>query len=71
MPEKTLHKKNARRSDQSGRANVENDGRIVSHRERPYDMVRDDPDEWQRGCLGFGIMLCIAWGFGVLWGVLA
>lgn len=48
MPEKTLHKKNARRADQSGRAN---DPQIYNSITRAvkYDMARQRSDEWKRG----------------------
>ena len=69
------HKKNARRALESGRANdprIDSSlARAVLYSERKYDRAREAPEEWARGCRGFGIMLCIAWGLGVMWGVLA
>lgn len=69
------HKKNARRALESKRANDQQVysslARAVLYTSRKYDRSIDAPEEWMRGCMGFGIMLCIAWGLGVLWGVLA
>ena len=31
-----------------------------------YDMARDDPETWERGCRGAGAMLCIVLAIGVL-----
>jgi hypothetical protein len=48
MPEKTLHKKNARRADQSGRANDQQAMNSIT-RAVKYDMERCRRDEWERG----------------------
>lgn len=69
------HKKNARRALESKRANDQQVcnslARAVLYTSRKYDMARDEPDEWARACKGAGIMLCAAWGIGIIWGVLA
>lgn len=63
MMGKTQRKKEARPADQSKRATVRKDGASVP---QTYDMARDDPETWERGCRGAGIMLCVAWAVCVL-----
>ena len=41
---------------QSPRASVRKDGYMIPHGRR-YDMARDDPEQWERGCRG------LAWAF--------
>ncbi len=68
-------KKNARRALESGRANdqqVYNSlARAVLYTSRKYDRSTDAPEEWERGCMGFAVMLCVTWAVGVMWGVIA
>lgn len=59
-------KREARRGWNPRRATAGSCEKRIPHRRKDFDMVRDDPEEWERGTLAAGMLLAVALGIGMV-----